>query len=336
MQFREIADTGVRVSEVGFGVWTVSAGWWGDHADDQAAALMRQALDLGITFFDTAETYGNGRGETVLAHAFPGAERDRIVIGAKFGYDWASRDPNQAGHREAPHRLEVPFLERALDASLRRLGTDRIDFYQLHNPRMAHLLLDDVWTWAERAKAAGKVRALGVALGPAIGWLEEGLYSMEHLPIDGVQMIYNALELDPGRELIACAERTGKSLVVRVPHSSGMLEGNYTAETTFAANDHRQHRPKAWLEDGLRKIEQLGFLTSETGSTLGQAALRYTLHSPTVVSTLPNTYEASQLVEFAAAGDQPPLTESQVRRIEELYETNYGLPRRVVEAAVTR
>jgi aryl-alcohol dehydrogenase-like predicted oxidoreductase len=333
MQYREIADSGVRVSEVGFGVWTLAAGWWGEHSDDEAAALMRQALDLGVTFFDTAETYGNGRGETLMAHAFPGAERDRIVIGGKFGYDWAARDPNDAGHREAPRRFDVPFLEQALDASLRRLDTDRIDFYQLHNPRMEHLLLDEVWTWAERAKAAGKVRALGVALGPAIGWLDEGVYAMEQLPIDGVQMIYNALELDPGRELIACAERKGKSLVVRVPHSSGMLEGNYSSETTFGPNDHRQHRPKAWLEDGLRKVEQLDFLTSESGSSLGQAALRFTLDSPTVASALPNIYEASQLIEFAAAGDQPALTESQLRRIEGLYESNYGLPWRAAEAA---
>lgn len=336
MKQREIANTGVRVSEVGFGVWTVSAGWWGEYSDEQAATLMRQAADLGVTFFDTAETYGNGRGETVLAHAFPGGERDRIVIGAKFGYDWASRDPNQAGHREAPHRFDIPFLDQALDASLRRLDTDHIDFYQLHNPRMDHLLLDDVWTWAERIKASGKVRSVGVALGPAIGWLEEGLYAMEHLPIDGVQMIYNALELDPGRALIACAERTGKSLVVRVPHSSGMLEGHYTAETKFERGDHRQHRPKAWLEDGLRKIEQLEFLTEETGTSLGQVALRYVLQSPTVVSALPNTYNADQLVEFAAAGGQPVLTEAQMARIEELFESNYGLPQRVAGAVAAR
>ncbi len=336
MQHRQITDTGVHVSEVGFGVWTVSAGWWGDYSDDAAAALMRQAADLGITFFDTAETYGNGRGETVLAHAFPGSERDRIVIGAKFGYDWASRDPNQAGHREAPHRFDIPFLEQALDASLRRLGTDRIDFYQLHNPRMDHLHMDDVWAWTERVRAAGKVRSVGVALGPAIGWLEEGLYAMEHLPIDGVQMIYNALELDPGRELIACAERTGKALVVRVPHSSGMLEGQYTPETKFERGDHRQHRPKAWLEDGLRKIEQLQFLTEETGTSLSQVALRYVLQSSTVVSALPNIYNAEQLVEFARAGDQPALTDAQMRRVEELFESNYGLPVRVAGAVAAR
>ena len=142
------------------------------------------------------------------------------------------RDASNAGQREAPHRFDIRFLEASLDASLRRLGTDRIDFYQMHNPRMAHLLDDDVWSFVERAQRAGKVRAVGVALGPAIGWVEEGLYALESLPVDGVQMIYTALELDPGRALIEAAERTGKSLVVRVPQSTGMREGRYTSTTT--------------------------------------------------------------------------------------------------------
>ncbi len=325
MRYREIANTDVTVSEVGFGVWTVAAGWWGDYSDEEAMSLLRQAFDRGITFFDTADTYGHGRGETILQQAFPGADRDDIVIGAKFGYDWKARNPRDAGHREAPHRVDVPFLEQALEDSLRRLGTDRIDFYQLHNPRMAHLENDDLWSWVERIKREGKARAVGVALGPAIGWAEEGRYAMEHLPIDGVQMIYNALELDPGRELIQVAERTNKSLVVRVPHSSGMLEGKYTKDTTFGENDHRRHRPRSWLIEGLQKVEQLQFLVEENQCTIGQAALRYVLHSPTVVSALPNIYERDQVIEFAGAADVPDITDEQAARIEQLYETNYGL-----------
>ncbi|GMU40701.1 MAG: oxidoreductase [Chloroflexota bacterium] len=330
MQMRRIANTDVEVSEVGFGVWTVTAGWWGHYSDEEAVTLLRQAYDRGITFFDTADTYGNGRGETIMALAFPGRDRDEITIGAKFGYDWQTRDPRDAGHREAPHRFDLAFLERSLDASLRRMGTDRIDFYQVHNPRMAHLLQDDVWTFVERAKAAGKVRSVGVALGPAIGWLEEGLYALEHLPVEGVQMIYNALELDPGRELIAAAEQYGKSLVVRVPHSSGMLEGRYTADTVFPPNDHRRHRPKSWLTEGLHKVEQLRFIEQENGCTLGQAALRFVLHSPAVVSALPNIYDRAQLAEFAAASEVAPITDAQAATIERLYEGNYGLPRETV------
>ncbi len=325
MRYRRIAKTEVEVSEVGFGVWTVSAGWWGDYSDDDAVALLRRALDRGVTFFDTADAYGRGRGETVLAQAFPGAERDRITIGAKFGYDWQSRDPKTSGQLESPHRFDIPFLEASLDASLKRLGTDRIDVFAMHNPRMAHLQNDEVWTWVERLQREGKIRSAGVALGPAIGWEDEGHYAMRNLPIQSVQMIYNALELDPGRALIRTAEETGVSLLVRVPHSSGMLEGRYTEDTVFPEHDHRRHRPRSWLLEGVHKVEQLRFLERENGCTLGQAALQFVLHSPTIVSALPNIYDADQVDEFAAAADQLPITDAQAAEIERLFETNYGL-----------
>lgn len=326
MRYRQIANTDVQVSEVGFGVWTLAAGWWGDYSDDEAAALMQRAVERGVTFFDTADTYGRGRGETILAHAFPGAKRDEITIGAKFGYDWQSRDPKNAGQREAPHRLDIPFLEASLDASLRRLGTDRIDVFAMHNPRMAHLENDEVWTWVERIQREGKIRSAGVALGPAIGWEEEGHYAMRNLPIQSVQMIYNALELDPGRALIKTAEETGVSLLVRVPHSSGMLEGHYTVDTVFAEHDHRRHRPRSWLVEGVTKVEQLRFLERENNCTLGQAALQWVLRSPSVVSALPNIYDADQVDEFAAAPDQLQITDAQAAKVERLFETNYGLP----------
>ena len=326
MRYRQIGDTGVTVSEVGFGVWTLAAGWWGAYTDDEAARLMHAAVERGVTFFDTADTYGQGRGETILQHAFPGTERDKIVIGAKFGYDWQSRDPNDAGHREAPHRFDTEFLEASLDASLTRLGTDHIDFYQIHNPRMAMMTKDHIWTFVERAVAAGKVRSVGVALGPAIGWEAEGAYAMEHLPVDGVQMIYNALELDPGRKLVEVAQRMNKSLVVRVPHSSGMLEGKYTKDTVFPENDHRRHRPANWLPEGLEKIKQLQFLTDENQCTLAQAALRFVLDTPNVVSALPNIYDLEQIEEFTAASDARDVTPAQFQRVNDLYEANFGLP----------
>ena len=327
MRYRRIAGTDVDLSEVGFGVWTVTAGWWGQFSDDAACALLREARDLGITFFDTAETYGNGRGEAILAQAFPGAARDGIVIGTKFGYDWRHRPAQQqAGHQEAPHNWNPAFLERALRGSLERLGTDRIDHWQLHNPRMDALQRDDLWTFLERVLREGHVRSLGVALGPAIGWLDEGRYAMRKRSPHTAQIIYNALELDPGRDLIAAARETGTSLLVRVPHSSGMLEGQYTKDTVFPEGDHRRHRPQAWLTNGLKKIEQLDFLTAD-GATLGQKALRYVLRAPEVASALPNIYNREQLLEFSAAPDVAEVTAAQAARIEELFESNYGLPR---------
>lgn len=342
MRYRMVAGTDVTVSEVGFGVWTVASGWWGEHTDEAAVTLLRQAFDRGITFFDTADTYGNGRGETLLAQAFPGSDRNDVVIASKFGYDWQSTmGQRREGHTEAPHRLDVPFLQQALEGTLQRLDTDHLDLWQLHNVRMEHLQRDEVWTFLDKARQAGQVRSIGVALGPAIGWLKEGIYSLTERPVDVIHMIYNALELDPGRELIETARHTGRSLLVRVPHSSGMLEGTYDETTTFAENDHRRHRPQAWLTNGLVKIQQLAFLTEPgltngTGRTLGQAALRYVLHDPSVVSALPNIYNLTQLEEFIGASDCADLSDDDMARIEALYDSNYGLPREQEQAVATR
>ena len=327
MRYRTIAGTDISVSEVGFGVWTVAAGWWGDYSDDEAVTLLRQGYEHGINFFDTADTYGNGRGETILAQAFPGAERDKVVIATKFGYDWEAQiGKRREGHQEAPHCFEPDFLQRALEGSLRRLGTDRIDCWQLHNVRMEHLERDDIWSFLERVRREGKVRSVGAALGPAIGWREEGLHALAERQVEVVHMIYNALELDPGRELIAAAREAGRSLMVRVPHSSGMLEGKYTVDTVFDENDHRRHRPRAWLLNGIKKIEQLGFLTEATGGVLGQAALRYILKDPEIVSTLPNIYGLEQIEEFAGASECGEVSPEAAARVEALYESNYGLP----------
>lgn len=324
MRYQAIAGTDIEVSEVGFGVWTVSSGWWGDRSEQEAVTLLRQAFDRGITFFDTADTYGNGRGETILAQAFPSSDRDDIVIGTKFGYDWQSNvGKRREGHQEAPHCFEPDFLEQALEGSLRRLDTDRIDIWQIHNVRMEHLERDDLWTFLDRARMSGKVLSVGVALGPAIGWLDEGLYSLRDRPVDVIHMIYNALELDPGRELIQVAQDVKKSLLVRVPHSSGMLEGTYDEHTVFEPSDHRGHRTRGWLINGLKKIEQLNFMTDEE-RTLAQGALRYVLHSNEVVSALPNIYNLDQLNEFVAASESPDISEGEARRIEELFDSNYG------------
>src|SRR5690606_31402896 len=173
---------------------------------------------------------------------------------------WQSRDPKNAGQRESPHRLDIPFLEASLDASLKRLGTDRIDVFAMHNPRMEHLQNDEVWTWVERIQREGKIRSAGVALGPAIGWEEEGHYAMRNLPIQSVQMIYNALEIDPGRALIATAEETGVSLLVRVPHSSGVLEGHTASEPVSPGADHLLPRPHPGLPAASRTSNHPPFL----------------------------------------------------------------------------
>jgi aryl-alcohol dehydrogenase-like predicted oxidoreductase len=166
----------------------------------------------------------------------------------------------------------------------------------------------------------------GVALGPAIGWLYEGVDAVEKRNVPSLQIIWNALEQYPGNEQIRAAAESGADTgyMIRVPHSSGLLEGHYTEDTVFPDNDHRRHRPRSWLVNGVKKIEQLRFL-EKPGRTLGQAAILWLLDEPRVMSVLPNIYDREQLVEFARAPESPPLTAQERARIAELYAANFGL-----------
>jgi aryl-alcohol dehydrogenase-like predicted oxidoreductase len=320
MRYRQLVP-GIEVSEIGFGNWTVTTGWWGTYTRSEAIDLHRHAFEAGITFFDTADTYAEGYAEQVLGEALRNV-REEIVIATKFGYDIVS-EHKRRGQQERPHRTDVTYLRTALDASLRRLGVDVIDLYQLHNPRMAHLDDGELFAFLDEAKAAGKIRAYGVALGPKIGWLQEGVYAMRARRVPVVQMIYNALEQDPGRDLLKVAHETGAKMIVRVPHSSGMLEGNLTVDTVFDENDHRRHRPRSWLIEGVQKIARLDFLTKDM--TLSQAALRWVLADPGVATTLPNIYGVAQITEFAGASDQRDLTSEELAAVSELYERNFDV-----------
>ena len=332
MQFRKLSDSDISVSTVGFGVWTVSTSMWGVTDHSLRLRLLRRALDLGITFFDTADVYGDGEGETILAEAFAG-RRNEVVIATKFGYDFYNHPGIQPGQRERPHDWTPGFLRKACEESLRRLQTDHIDLYQLHNPRIDALRADDLWDELTRLKQEGKVRALGAALGPALKpdrQTEEGLVAVrERRAIP--QIIYNLLEQVLGAPIFPAARDAGVSVIARVPHSSGLLEGTYTEETEFAPGDHRRHRVptdearKKWLLDGLKKVERLGFLTRSGERTLGQAAIQFILSEPSIASVLPNVYDEKQLEEFAAAADVPRLTSEELREISELYSTNFGL-----------
>jgi aryl-alcohol dehydrogenase-like predicted oxidoreductase len=332
VKYRKLGNTGLSVSEVGFGVWTVGTTWWGITDEDFGVDLMRQAYELGITFFDNADSYGDGKGEEMLARAL-GDVRDKITIATKFGYDiYTTPTDARPGHQERPQDFSPAFVRRAVDQSLRRLGTDYIDLYQLHNPRMTAIESDELFAMLEDLKSAGKIRAYAVALGPAIGWEDEGLAALRRRNIGALQTIYNLLEQDPGRAFFPVARERGVGVLVRVPHSSGMLEGKYSSETTFAENDHRSHRPKEWLTGGLEKLRAVEFLAGGTGRTIGQAALQFILSEPSVSSTLPNIYNAEQLREFAEAPGTPPITQEELARLAELYERNFGVERQPVAA----
>jgi aryl-alcohol dehydrogenase-like predicted oxidoreductase len=332
MKYRTLKGTKLKVSEVGFGVWTVGTKMWGvpDEDYETGVRLLRRALDLGINFFDTADVYGDGKGETLLAKAFAG-KRDQIVIATKFGYDFYNYPGVQAGQRERPQDWSPSYIRRACEMSLKRLATDHIDFYQLHNPRIDTIRSDGVFETLHELRAQGKILGFGVALGPAIDrrQIEEGVVAIRERGAH-VQIIYNLLEQMLGEQIFPVARECNACVFTRVPHSSGLLEGAYTERTDFNKDDHRSFRVaddakrKAWLLDGLKKVERLGFLTGDTGRTLGQAAIKFILAEPSVCSVLPNIYNESQLAEFAAASDTPDLTTGELTRVAELYASNFG------------
>jgi len=325
MNYRTYRNTDLRVSEVGFGMWTVSTGWWGNFTEQEAVNLLRKAFDLGITLFDAADTYGNGLSEELIAKAFS-HQRDQIVIATKVGYDFVHHGNERRGQREIPQDFSPEAIVRATESALKRLKTNRIDLLQLHNVRMEQIADDAVWETLDQLHERGLIRYYGIALGPAIGWMYEGINCVKERSVTSVQHIYNMLEQHPGAAIQNAAREDGKDtmFLIRVPHSSGMLEGHYTAETTFPPNDHRNHRPRAWLINGVKKVEQLRFL-ERSNRSLGQAALLWLLKDPLAASTLPNIYDEKQLNEFATISECPDLAADEMERAAELYAAHFGM-----------
>ncbi|MEP6857372.1 MAG: aldo/keto reductase [Gemmatimonadales bacterium] len=328
MRYRLFPGTDIKVSEVGFGTWTLSTGWWGEKTDDEAVEMLRAAHDkYGVNFFDTADTYGNGRGERQLAQAFHG-KRSEVVYSTKIGYDIydAAAQSARRGQSELPQKFDRDYMRFAVEKCLERLETDYIDVLQLHNIKMEHVRDPAIWEALREMRDEGMIRAWGAAFGPAIGWLYEAVELCEReSDIGTIQMIWNILEQHPGTAMIEASREHAPDCCfnIRVTHASGMLEGKYNEETVFPPNDHRRHRPRSWLTNGIKKLRTLDFLATEM--TIGQAALKWLLAEPLVVTTLPNIYDLEQLEEFAEASDKPDLSSAQMERVAELAETNFGV-----------
>lgn len=359
MRYRPLHNTNFALSELGFGTWTITTGWWGTYTDAEAERLVRAAVARGINYIDTADAYGNGRGETFLAPVLK--DHPELIVGTKFGYDFYNNPERPRGQRELPQNMSPEFIRFALEQSLKRLGVDHIAIYQPHNPRVVTLMTDEHWETLERLRDEGKISSYGPSLGPAIGWRDEGIYSAAVRRAPVTQMIYNILEQDPGREFMLAAERgpsyagvadamrgetnkrvceptsafepsfrawkvdPGPQFLIRVTHSSGMLEGKYTLDTKFDENDHRSHRPRAWLVEGIQKVDRLKPLCEARGVTMGQLALLWLYAHPSIVSALPNIYGEEQLEEFTAASEHAPLTDDEMERIHQMYERDFDV-----------
>lgn len=321
MQYRRFGQSDLVVSEVGFGTWTLVSDWWGQISDPHA--MIRAALDAGINFIDTAPVYGkDGAGESILRDVL--SQRDDIVLTTKCGYD-ITAERKYPGQSERPHDWEPASVRRQLEDSLLRLGTDRIDLYQLHNPRIEPILADDLWETLLDLEREGKVRALGVALGPAIGWVEEGIRSIDDRPIVSLQTVFNALEQEPGLTFATRprVEQGEVGLISRVPHASDTLSGKITPDTVFDPKDHRAHRNRDNMLDNFEKAETLRFLWApETGRTMGQAAIAAILANPAFITVLPTVVNVDEVREYAAASDLA-LSDAERKAVDELWARNF-------------
>ncbi len=339
MLYRQFGDSGIVGSSVGFGVWTVGTTMWGISDTSVGVNLLQRAFELGITFFDTADVYGDGLGETILVDAL-GSHRDEILIASKFGYDFYTHPGLQPGQRERPHDWSPAFLRKALEQSLIRMKTDHIDLYQLHNPRLDAIRKDDLWAELETLKSEGKIRMIGAALGPALQpdrQSEEGIAVVNERHA-APQIIYNMLEQPLGEAIFASAREANVPVFTRVPHASDLLSGRIKKDTKFAPGDHRQHRvttdekKRKWQDLGLLKLEKLNFLTEDGTRTMGQAAIQFILSEPSVGSVLPNIYDEEILAEYCAASDTPPLTTSELTTISDLYHNDFYIDPDLVAA----
>lgn len=319
MKYRKLGRTKLNVSEIGFGVWSVTTGWWGIVGRDQALKILNKAYDLGINFYDTADMYGRGLGEEILAEAF-GKDLDRLIIATKFGYDFYSKRDDSS---RTPQDFSPEYVRFALEQSLKRLKRGWIDLYQLHNPPLKVIQEGAVFNVLEELKEEGKIRYYGVALGPETDVEAEGIASLRRDGVSSIQLVYNMLEQQPARKIIDMASSKGVGVITRVPHATGALMDDFDPSRSYSSRDHRSLREKDWfvkVKDVVKRIRSA--IKSE--ATLAQLAISFCLHKSGVSSVLPTITSEMELEEFVKAIDKP-LDEEEVKIIENIYDKElYG------------
>jgi len=322
MKYRKLGKSGIMVSEIGFGAWSIGLDWWGKKIDDEEGLrMLKRAYDLGITFYDTADIYGKGRSEKLIAQAFKGM-RNEVVLSTKFGYDIYS-GVEQIGHNELPQKFDEEFVRYALGQSLERLETDYIDLYNLHNPKMDAIQDDSTFRLLNQLINEGKIRHYGAALGPAIGWRDEGILAMENRNVTAIQTVYNILEQDPGQDFFKVADGMDVGVLVRVPDASGVLTGKVDANTDFGKDDHRSHRKREFIIQAMKKVDNLKPFAASKGWNITELAIKFILSEKTISSVLPTVTSIEEMEMFANISDGKYLDEKEYAQVKEMYGKNF-------------
>jgi aryl-alcohol dehydrogenase-like predicted oxidoreductase len=306
---RDFGHTGIRVSEIGVGLWSLATDWWAPNVN--AEEILKKAYELGITFYDTGDIYGEGKAEELLVKVL-GNKRDNIVILTKIGYDFY----NKKG-RKIEQNFNIDYLEFAIKESLKRLNTDYVDILMLHNPKMSVIRNKEIFDFMQGLKKDGTVRAIGVALGPTLGWGEEGLEAIK-MGYEGLEHIYNMIEQYPGKEFLKY--RIGN--VVRVPHASdALIEDKWPIGEN--KNLHRSLKNIKWIEEAVNNSKGMLEFAKSKGMKLSQLAIEFVLANPNVSTVVPNITTIKELEEFVKTEELEDLTEEDMSFISSYYEKYY-------------
>jgi aryl-alcohol dehydrogenase-like predicted oxidoreductase len=316
MNYRELGRTGWQVSEVSFGAWGIG-GDWGTTDDAESLAALREALDLGVNFIDTADVYGDGRSEKLIGQVLRERKGDRVYVATK------------AGRRLSPHIAEgynrenlTAFVER----SLRNLGVETLDLVQLHCPPTQVFYEPEVFGVLDDLSAAGKIRYYGVS----VEKVEEALKGIEYPNVQTVQIIFNMFRHRPADRFFPRAKERGIGILARVPLASGLLTGKMRPDTTFERSDHRQYNRCGQSFDvgetfagvpyevGLEAVEELRPLVPE-GATMAQIALRWILMFDAVSCAIPGAKRPQQAADNVAASTLPPLSDGTMAAVDDIY-----------------
>ena len=319
MNYNKLGKTDIKVSEIGFGAWAIALDWWGKKIEeDEAKRMLKKAYDVGINFFETGDLYGKGKSEKLIGEVFKDM-RDEIVISTKYGYDF--RGVEQIGHTELPQKFDEDFTRMALRNSLERLQTDHLDMYGLHNPKLKNIRDDSIFNVLDSFIADETIKTYQVALGPAIGWTQEGLEAMDRPNLSAVQTVYNILEQTPGNELMSKAEEKNVGILVRVPEASGILTRKVNADTKFDENDHRSVRKREWLKESLKKVEQLNPIAERNGLNITEFAMKFMMTKKGFATVLPTMISEEEVINYAEMADGKYISDSDMKEVEELYNT---------------
>jgi aryl-alcohol dehydrogenase-like predicted oxidoreductase len=320
MERRVLGKTGRRASVIGLGTWQLGSDW-GDVTDTDAMAVLRAAVESGVTFFDTADVYGDGRSERIIGRFLADNAGQGVMVATKMGRRMA----------QLPENYTLESFRAWTDRSRVNLGMDRLDLVQLHCPPTPVYSSGAVYDALDTLVSEERIAAYGVS----VETCAEALTAIARPGVATVQIILNPFRLKPLDEVLPAAQAAGVGVIARVPLASGLLSGRYTPDTVFPAGDHRTYNRHGEAfdvgetfsgidyETGVRAAAEFAALVAAPGVSTVQAALRWVIQQPGMTTVIPGVRNSRQARQNAAAAAVGPLSQDTLDGIEELYDKHF-------------